>query len=265
MSINGTQVSSASGKYPYLSLFYALMDTQQSIDTYRTLALYKKETAGHLDETRTKTLVLDVNQLEEVTGNSSTSGQTSPSSPTGSQSGSSAGSNTRKRRASDSGDNTSRIKRAATDATSLVTAIGGSNPSMYWRAEALASGNEVTLIAKLDMDVFHLDTYLINGAALKITFKQSSPEFRIIQPPGEPLMGISLVDLTFHPFYVHLSPDLVITTEDMLSNNHTALLPFTSQHIDSYTIAPGTHVHIRYHYVFTSLKLRQNKCVTFLL
>ena len=59
----------------------------------------------------------------------------------------------------------------------------------------------------------HLDIYLINGAALKIIIKLTSP-FCIIKPPGEALIGTSLVDLTFNPYYINLFPDLTITTED---------------------------------------------------
>ena len=248
VSINGTQISSCAGRYPYQSLMYALMDTQQSIDTYRSLAMYKKETEGAMDERRTRLIVVPYDMPS--------GGRTRRSAST---SGSNANSNNK-------GSTTSTSTTTTTTTTGnestagQVQAVGGTNPSMFWRTNKLASGNEISLFAKLDMDIFHIDTYLINGAAIKILFKQTSPQFRIIQPENEPPVIISVVDIIFHPHYITLSPELVLATEDLLEKKRTVIMPYTANRIDSYTIAPGTYLRLRHLQFCVLLAI----CVTFL-
>ena len=241
VSINGTQISSSSGKYPYQSLMYALMDTEQSTKTYRSLALYMKETEGSLHERRTRVRVVPIESDEEqnadiIRGPSRRiSNRAKRSIPSTDSGGNSSGSTS----TSSSPNPASGSSSPDDEEEPLVKTIGGTNPSMLWRAEHLVSGNEISLFAKLDMDIFHMETYLINGAALKIIFKQSSPEFRSIQPEGQPEVNIVLTDLIFHPYYLRLSPELVLATEDMLQNKRTAIMAYTANHCDSYTIAPG--------------------------
>ena len=226
---------------------YTLLDTKQSIETYRSLALYMQETPGFLDDTRAKPLYLDnspantnasthIKDLPSRQGPLNRSGAGGNPNTSNSSTGSAAGAKTTDTTTTTSSSSTT---TTPSDSPPPVVAMGGTNSSMLWRSNKLASGFEYTLIAKLDMDCFYMDTYLINGAALKITMKQTSPEFRVIQPDGEPAVQILLTDLTFHPYYIHLTPDLIVATEEMLKSNKTVLMPFTSQFLDSYTIAPG--------------------------
>ena len=269
MYINGTQISTTSGKYPFLSMLYTLFDSKESVETYRALSLYSKETEGYMDELRTESMWVDVNseadaglskelpgsreaELAKQAGrngvNNTRTRRAVPdnSQPTGSSSGSGSGSSS----GSGSGGATDAGSQAGNNVQKFTKIIGGTNSSMAWRHEKLSSGHEYLLIGKIDMDCFNIDTYLVNGAALKIKFTQSSPQFRIIQPEGEVPVEIVLVDLVFRPYYIHLSPELVIATEDMFKSGRTALMPFRSEFIDSYTVAPGPYRFIFYQYQY---------------
>ena len=272
--MNGTQISSTAGKYPFLSMMYALLDSKESAETYRSLALYSKETPGYMDETRTQSLWVEVDTEDEaglvkdLPGSNPLSASTSSSSNAPSRTRRAAGGRrTGSRRkagqgsgqgsgTANQGSGTTTDQGSATTTTGLGSQdnpdsdteqrtfskmIGGTNSSMAWRHEKLSSGQEYTLIAKLDMDVFHMETYLVNGAALKITMKQTSPQFRVIQPDGEIFVDIVLVDMIFHPFFIHLSPELILATEEMFKSGKTALMPYTSHHLESYTVAPGLY------------------------
>ena len=266
VSINGTQISSSSGKYPYQSMMYTLMDTKQSTETYRSLALYKQETEGRLHERRTRVLVVPIDsemeENEDIIRRSKRStnedilrrmrrsaAQPSTSPNQSGKSSSTTGSST----STDPATN-------AQEPTDLVKTIGATNPSMFWRAEHLAGGNEISLFAKLDMDIFHIETYLLNGASLKIVFKQSSPEFRILQPDDAPAVNVALCDLIFHPFYLRLSPELVLATEDLLEKKRTVIMPYTANSVDSYTIAPGTY--LRYFFIARYTRRNLLRCGT---
>mgnify|MGYP001603054344 CR=1 FL=1 len=74
---------------------------------------------------------------------------------------------------------------------------------------------------------------------MKIFLKQSSAEFRVLQPPGEPRVNIVITDIVFRPFYIHLASHLILKTEEILSSGRQALIGFNKTMAESYTIGPG--------------------------
>lgn len=88
--------------------------------------------------------------------------------------------------------------------------------------------------------------YILNGASVKLVLKQTSPEFRVVQPPGAPRVNIIITEAVFRPFFLHMAPELILKTENILSSGKSALVNFNKIHADSFTIAPGVSTHSTY-------------------
>ena len=169
VSINGTQVSCTNGTYPYVSLINALMDTPESERTYRTLALFKRDQAGFMNETRSKTYKVpsrsrisstgsiiigdgqDTDSDEDATGGSTT---TTTTTTTTTSTSSTAATTATTDSSATGGQPTAPVRNKKKSTYKL---IGGTNAAMTWRANFLKDGEEHTLIGKLDTDLFKID------------------------------------------------------------------------------------------------------------
>lgn len=155
--INGTLVSQTNSTYPYVSLVHALFDTPEAERTYRTLALFKRDVAGAMNELRTKPLHVPITSSNPNPTASDTETDSAADSLDPNEGSTQSNPSTAPTTASTSSPASNTSSSGAGKKRKKYKVIGATNSSMAWRANFLSDGQEKTLLGKFDSDIFRID------------------------------------------------------------------------------------------------------------
>ena len=121
-----------------------------------------------------------------------------------------------------------------------VSEGSGTNAGLTWRTNLLQKfGGKMSLIFRPEADLFYCNKLIPNGINIKLTFRQSNNEFRLMIGKNKQKVVLKILEGKFFPKYVKLDPGLLVQTEEMLQKN-VALLPFTKITCAYETLAQGS-------------------------
>ena len=90
-----------------------------------------------------------------------------------------------------------------------VSLLIGCNEGFKKRAEAMSGSRTVELLAKVDVDVFKVNKYLLNGVTIDITLTPTSNRFRLLSPNASKTdYKLEIVDITL--ILKHVTPTSLI-------------------------------------------------------
>lgn len=116
----------------------------------------------------------------------------------------------------------------------------GTNKGLTERYERCKNSKVVTLSGFIDVDFFNMQKYLANGISLTLILTNTSNAFRLLTAEEPtPDYRIEILDYTLIMAHVHPSPNALLATQELLSENSLLRYFYIKETFHRYSITSG--------------------------
>ena len=130
----------------------------------------------------------------------------------------------------------------------------GLNEGLKKRHRFFNGSKPVEMIAKLDVDVFKLDRYLLNGIRVGLILHSTSMPFRLMCPLDDPSFKIEIMDICLVMCHVQPSGPVLVAHQDLMKNeNRLARYDYIKEEVRKFSISHG-------HTSFECTDMFQDRC-----
>ena len=130
----------------------------------------------------------------------------------------------------------------------------GLNEGLKKRHRFFNGSKPVEMTAKLDIDVFKLDRYLINGIRVGMILHSTSTPFRLMSQLDNPSFKIEIMDICLVMCHVQPTGPVLVAHQDLMKNeNRLARYDYVKEEVRKFSISHG-------HTTFECTDMFQDRC-----